>query len=265
MIRVRVLLLFALLLGLCAPWAASAGAPPVVWVDQGHGQAFRIDREGDLQLSALAQVLASEGLVVKSGRQELDRERLQGVSALLISGAFQPCSPEEIAAIHSFVNDGGRLVVLLHTAPPLGDLLFRFGIDFANGVIRDPRQAIDGEPLNFTVTRLARHPLTRQLREISLFGVWALTNLDERASIIASSDPFSWIDLNGDRRLNRGDAVQAFGVLVGGTLGRGEFVVFGDDALFQNRFIDRNRQLAVNLARWLAGRDTASSVAALDR
>jgi hypothetical protein len=41
-------------------------------------------------------------------------------------------------------------------------------------------------------------------------------------------------------------------VVVTGELGAGRFIIFGDDAVFQNRFLDRqNRQLAKNLARWL--------------
>jgi len=48
------------------------------------------------------------------------------------------------------------------------------------------------------------------------------------------------------------DAVQAFGVLVAGSRGKGRFAVFGADAIFQNRFLDEsNRQLAGNLAAWL--------------
>lgn len=72
------------------------------------------------------------------------------------------------------------------------------------------------------------------------------------AHIIASTSPRGWIDFNGDNKLSNGDVVQAFGVVVSGETGAGRFVVFADDAIFQNRFLDAsNRQLARNLARWL--------------
>jgi len=46
--------------------------------------------------------------------------------------------------------------------------------------------------------------------------------------------------------------MQAFGVVVAGQAGAGRFVVFSDDAIFQNRFLgDNNRILAANLGRWL--------------
>jgi len=254
-------LLLLLLIGLLPAARLRAASGPVVWFDQGHGQTFRIDQEGDLHLSALAQLLAREGLVVQTGRQPLDRGRLQGPAALVISGAFQPYSATEIEAIHDFVSAGGRLAIMVHIPRPLEALLLSFGVNFANGVIRDPDQSLDGEPLIFAVTRLQPHPLTRDVTAIHLYGAWALTNLDRRSRIIARSSPFSWIDLNGDRRLGRGDAVQSFGVLVAGTLGQGEFAVFGDDALFQNRFLEGNRTLALNLAHWLAAGKALPTVA----
>lgn len=262
-LRLR-LLLVSLLAGLLLPGAGRAADQPVVWVDQGHGQVFQIDREGPLQLTALAQLLARQGLVVKTSRQRLDPQHLQGVSALLISGAFQPYTAAEIEAIHSFVAAGGKLAIMLHIAPPLDALLASFGVAYSNGVIRDPDQALGGEPLNFAVTRLAPHPLTRGVKRIELYGVWALTNMDDRARIIARTSPHSWVDLNGDRRLGQGDAVQSFGVLVAGQLGKGGFAIFGDDALFQNRFIDGNHRLAVNLAHWLAGREHHPALALRD-
>ncbi len=40
--------------------------------------------------------------------------------------------------------------------------------------------------------------------------------------------------------------------MVAGTAGQGRFVVCGDDALFQNRFLDADNQLLANqLVRWL--------------
>ena len=48
------------------------------------------------------------------------------------------------------------------------------------------------------------------------------------------------------------DAVQSFAVAIAGQSGNGRFVVFGDDAIFQNQFFKGNNQvLGRNLARWL--------------
>jgi hypothetical protein len=52
--------------------------------------------------------------------------------------------------------------------------------------------------------------------------------------------------------MSANEVVGSVGVIVAGELGAGRFVVFGDDAIFQNKFLDeQNRRLAKNLARWL--------------
>lgn len=243
-----VLFLFALLLPLSA-----LAAPGVMLVDQGHGQRFVVDKEGELDLSSLAGVLRDSGLTLRVSGGPLSPEALAGVQALLISGSFAPYTSEEITAVRRFVEEGGRLAVMLHIGPPLAGLLGEFGVVHSNGVIREAEQVIDGEPLNFQVTRLKPHPLFRDLSRFAVYGSWALAGDDPLAEVVAESGPLSWVDLNGDKKLGEGDAVQSFGVAVAGPKGRGRFVVFGDDALFQNRFLkDDNLALARNLAGWLA-------------
>jgi hypothetical protein len=60
--------------------------------------------------------------------------------------------------------------------------------------------------------------------------------------------------LNRDGKFNSTDAQQSFGVAIAGTYGKGKYVVFGDDAIFQNVFLKgENMALGKNLARWLRG------------
>ncbi|ORJ62080.1 DUF4350 domain-containing protein [Geothermobacter hydrogeniphilus] len=231
-----------------------AAGPPRIWFDQGHGQRFAVDRPGPLQLTGFARLLAEQGGRVETGRQALDSGMLEQVDVLVLSGAFKPYRSQEIDAVERFLRGGGRLAVMLHIAPPFGDLLYRLGVDFSNGVIREREQVLNGDPLNFRVTDFADHPLTRGLQGFNLYGGWALINTDQRARVIARTGPEAWVDLNRDQRLNGNDAVQSFGVVVVGESGKGAFVVFADDAIFQNRFLPENRQLADNLVRWLLRR-----------
>ena len=49
-----------------------------------------------------------------------------------------------------------------------------------------------------------------------------------------------------------GEPSMSLGVLVAGKIGTGEFVVIGDDAIFQNKFLsDANLVLAQNISVWL--------------
>lgn len=240
-----------------------ASSQPVVLFDAGHGQRFAIAREGTLDLSALAAVLRHEGLAVRSTDVPLTDAALVGVDALVIAGAFAPLAPRETEAVLRFVARGGRLSVMLHVAPPMAPFLARLGVTTSNGVIRERRNVIDGQPLHFRVTALDPHPLTRDLAGFAVHGSWALLAESPHAAVVARTTSWSWVDLNGDGRLGGGDARQAFGVLVAGRYGRGELAVFGDDALFQNAFLrDENARLARNLARWLRSAGAARAVSA---
>ncbi len=246
----KYLLTLTLLLFLTSASGADPG--PLVLFDEGHGQRFVAGGDGPLDLSYLAGIFRGQGSRVLSHAGPLTDADLSEVRALVISGPFVPLSADEIAAVSRFVEAGGTLALMLHIGPPLAELLHEFGVDFSNGVIREDADIIDDEPLNFQVSRLPGHPLFDELERFELYGGWALMSFDQRSQPIASTGPKAWVDLNGDKLPSSGDAIQSFGVVVAGRAGAGRFVVFGDDGMFQNRFLgDNNRKLAANLGRWL--------------
>lgn len=225
---------------------------PIVLFDQGHGQQFLVDKMGPLQLSKLAKIFEDQGNEVRVNKKPFTDESLASSKALIISGPFIPTSPEEIKAITQFLNNGGRLCVMLHIASPAANLLQTLGIAISNGVISDEAHRINDNSLDFKVTRLAPHEINRDLEFFKIYGAWALMNTSDNARLVAMTGPRSWVDLNKDRKLTSGDAVQSFGVIATGEYGVGRFVVFGDDAIFQNQFLeDENIQLGKNLVRWL--------------
>jgi hypothetical protein len=229
-----------------------AEGPPTVLFDQGHGQKFVVGDNGPLQLSSLATIFTQKGFKVQASSAPLTDEVLANVQAIVLSGPFKTCSPTEIDALVRFLERGGKLVAMLHIGQPLDTLLQRLGVAFSNGVIHEQQHVIGDNPLNLFVTNFQPHPITQGLETFSLYGGWALINTGTNASVIATTSPEAWIDLNGDRKLSKGDAVQSFGVIVAGTQGSGSFVIFGDDAIFQNQFLDENnKHLAGNLAEWL--------------
>ena len=247
----RTLIVIVMALAIVSPLAAEEPTP-VVLFDEGHGQQFLIDGIGPLHLSGLAQVLREKGLETRSTNQPLTAESLRGVDALVISGAFKPLSADEIAAVHAYLQVGGRMAVMLHIGPPVAQILHRLGVAISNGVIQEREHVLD-QDINFRVTTLEPHPLTRGLEGFAIYGGWALLPMVEPVRSLAETSSRAWVDLDRNRQLNDGDAVQSFSVLVTGPHGRGEFAVFADDAMFQNRFLEgENLALAGNLARWLA-------------
>ncbi|MBA3015931.1 MAG: GldG family protein [Proteobacteria bacterium] len=229
--------------------------PPVVLFDQSHGQQFLVENDKELDLSQLGEIFTAKGFQVKSSPpdQAFTDNTLHGVSTLIISGAFKPINDSEITVIKKFLDNGGQVCVMLHIGSPVTALLNNLGVAVSNGVIREHNNMPHPEnPTDFFVANFPTHPLTKNLTHINLYGTWAL-NSEHQANIIAKTTPQAWVDLNGNKTFDSdGDAIQAFTVIVTGQLGHGHFVVFGDDAIFQNRFlVGPNQQLAINLVEWL--------------
>jgi hypothetical protein len=226
-------------------------AAPVVLMDQSHDQRFVIEKEEPLHLSSFAAILTAEGFSVKSSTKVFTDDLLKGIDVVVISGPFKSIEPQEVDILLSFLARGGRLAAMLHIGSPFSDLLHRLEVDFTNYVLYEQENIIDNDPRNFQVKALNSNPLFAGIDHFSLYGGWALVNTASSSRIVASTSPKGWVDLNGDKKLSTGDVVQDFGVVVVGEFGAGRFVVFGDDAIFQNKFLDEsNSQLAKNLARW---------------
>jgi hypothetical protein len=231
-----------------------ARAAPVILFDQSHGQRFLVEENRPLDLSGLARIFADHGGKIRTGRKPLSESVLQGVDVLIISGLFQPVAEKEVSAIMGFVHRGGRLALMAHISSPLTSLLEQLGIRISTRPVSEQENVISENPRNFKLTRLGRHPLTHDLAAINIYGGWALLDRDGNLTAIAATGDRAWVDLNGDGRSGRGDAVQSFSMVLAGKVGKGDFVVFGDDAVFQNQFLKNdNHKLAENLARWFIG------------
>lgn len=235
----------------CSAYAASK--EPVVLFDEAHGELFLPLQEAPLALTQLAGLFVTQGFKIRIAKDPLTPEILADVDAVIISGPFAPFGKEEIDALYEFVERGGHLSIMLHIAPVASSLLARFDVVHANGVIREePDAQIAGEALNFRVKRLSKETLFTGISDFSAYGCWALASNGGRARIAAGSGDNSWIDLNKDKNYSAQDAMQSFGIIALGEIGQGDFVIFGDDAIFQNRFLTgSNRQLAANLVQRL--------------
>jgi hypothetical protein len=223
-----------------------------VIIDQGHGQKFVIEKEGELQLSGLSGLLKGKGYDVKVNAGQITDAALNTADVLLISGAFQPFSAEETDTVIRFIERGGKLCVMLHIPQPLTGLMSRLKVYASYGVIQEQENMIHNAPMDFYVTSMEKHAITKGLQKIGVHGAWALMTQSPTAQIIARTGPKAWIDLNRDGKFDETDAQASFGVVIAGTLGKGEYVFFGDDAIFQNKFLEQeNMSLGKNLAEWM--------------
>ncbi len=220
--------------------------------EQGHGQRFIIEGNKPLDLTRLSSLFQEQGFFVRLSKQAISYELLADTDVLLISGPFKPFTSDEIDAITNYVSQGGRLCVMLHVPFPVSGLLYKLGVVVSNGVITERENNLQGRPSDFSVTRMEPHRLTKGLTAFNVFGAWALKNNGSNARVVVRTSPAAWVDLNRDKILGSGDAVQSFGVVVAGEYGRGRFIIFGDDAIFQNQFLsEENLLLGKNLVAWL--------------
>lgn len=225
---------------------------PTVLFDQGHGQAFLIERTGELDLSGLAALFRDAGFQVNAGTKAISPKVLSETDSLIISGPFIPFSAEEIKAISDFIERGGFVAVMIHVPHPLIPLLEKLEVESINGVVNESENIIGGNQKDFFVNRLEKHPLTNGVRQFSTFGAWGLSTKQDNAKIIAKTGPKAWIDSDRDGKLSKADKIGNVGIIVSGAKGNGQFVIFGDDAIFQNRFLkDENLLLGKNLANWI--------------
>lgn len=256
--KIVISLCFFALLYLSAVMSHAGESSPNIIFDEGHGQLFAIDNAGDLQLSKLADTMRASGAHVSKTKETLSDAILTGASALIISGLFKPLQPDEVEAVVRFIQKGGRLAVMMHVGPPLGNLIFRLGLGYSKTVLHERRNVIDKD-INFRVADLSASPLFSGIDTFAAYGAWAIDPRDA-ASAIARTSPTAWMDLNNDGTLSDSDLVGAFAIVVTGTLGTGNFAIFGDDAIFQNRFLEGNNlTLAKNLTTWLTARPSSPS------
>ena len=132
----------------------------MVLFDQAHGEQFLPLEEAPLALTELGKIFTAQGFPIRTAKEPLTPAILAKVDAVVISGPFAPFAADGDRRPLCLCRKGGRLTIMLHVAPIISQLLARFDVVHSNGVIREETPAqIDGEALNFHVTRLAKDPL----------------------------------------------------------------------------------------------------------
>jgi hypothetical protein len=231
-----------------------------VLFDQGHGQRFLIDSGETLGLSRLRILFEKEGVTVRATKEAFTPELLKAVKSLVIAGPFAVVTPPEIAAIKTFLIEGGRLSVMLHTGTPVAPLLQELGVVVSKRPVMEQKNVLGDNPVDFQVIALEKHELTAGLQGFNVYGCWGLRSIHADVAIIARSSQQAWFDANQDGKQGEGESGQNIGIMAIGTYGKGQFVVFGDDAIFQNQYLDStNELLARNLIGWFKyGQDQKS-------
>lgn len=232
------------------PGLNAAAASRTVF-DLGHSEIFSPIKEGDLNYTIFHDALRQSGAEVGINKEPITSSTLKGVRTYIIAGPVQPLTGQEIAALESFVKNGGNLLVLLHISFPVAELTSSFGIMVSNFTIGERTGLINGKSQDFFVTSFGQHAVTSGLRKLSVYGTWGLM-AEKPARVVASTSEKAWADMDRNRSFDKGEPMQDFGIVAVAQPGKGKVAVVADDAPFANRFINEadNRRLAENIIEW---------------
>lgn len=176
-----------------APTEAEAGG--FVVVDLSHG-----NRVSAWVLDILMAELAKRGLYLGFDWSWKKVEAsLHNASGLIVAAPTEAYSPEEVASIEKFVNDGRLLIMFFDPASeyvdipallgPINSLANGFGLSFAKGYLYNEEEHY-GLYRNIYVRQFANTSLTRNLDTLVLFTATHVRSL-ERGAAWTSSDTYS--------------------------------------------------------------------------
>ncbi len=234
----------------CAGWPTPQTR--VARFDASHGEIFSVFGASPLDYTEFGRMMNEAGFKVIEEGESLSPSSLASVRLLVIAGPTRPLEEAEVKAVNQFVLDGGRLLVLLHIAPPVARLTESFNIFVSNFVISEKDNSIAGQSQDFYVMRFAEHALADGLSRMAVYGTWGLL-AEDPAKVIAETSADAWVDLDRDGKVGAEEPRQAFGIIATAQPGQGRVVVVADDAPFATRFLAEadNRVLAKNILQWL--------------
>ncbi|MBI5470905.1 MAG: hypothetical protein HY961_01025 [Ignavibacteriae bacterium] len=239
---------------LCLP-SARAGGTRVILFDKAHGELFSPSGSHPLDYSIFASLFKSAGYMVRTQNEAITAKSLDGVSVLVMSGAFKELTRFEIGVIVNYIRTGGNVLLLLHVSAPVARLTEQFGIIVSNATVYETEQGsqFDGKPYNFLISRFHPHPIFSGVKAMAVFGSWALLCEGNVAHILATTSSKAFADVTQNNRFDPQDPIQAFGVVASAEKHAGKLLVIADDAAFSNAFIEEadNIRVGRNIVEWL--------------
>lgn len=219
------------------------------------------------------------GYVVTPNTAPLTTESLSGYDLLVIAGARsggaevpleergRPAFTDaEANAIQEWVRGGGALLLITDHYPIGGaaqSLADRFGVTMSNAFTEDPEHQRNS-PVEIVFTRkdelIAEHPITRGVKKIVTFGGQSLHGPPVESVNLLKLSPTAMDRLPDGRRIPAEGRSQALAL----PFGNGRVVVLGEAAMLTSQEFEGgtmgftvpgydNRQLALNVVRWLTG------------
>ena len=254
----------------------TAEAPGQFGASSGHPEEKNSPDAFDRAAEALRNETYEVETLLLATRSEVPAD----ASVVIIAGPTQPLFADEMETLRRYVEGGGSLLVAIdpRAQTNLYELLEGWGIILGDDVVVDQALAVFGQATTPIASEYdERHPITKLLREPTLFPLVRSVEIDEanqgNYSILAKTGPDSWAerDLDGWRKSGRAeygpdDLLGPVPIAIAGTprieageegesRKAGRIVAFGDSDFATNEFIGavRNQDLFINSVNWLTG------------
>jgi hypothetical protein len=140
---------------------------PVVYFLKGHGERDIGSFSRTVGYSDIAREVKQDNIEVKELMLGEQRSIPQDGDALVIAGPDKRFSEAELAVLRGYLDQKGRLIVLLDAATHTGlePLLADWGVRLADDVVVDATRTITGREL--FVTKYGQHPITRRMEGLT--------------------------------------------------------------------------------------------------
>ncbi|HYN86070.1 MAG TPA: hypothetical protein VER32_12550 [Pyrinomonadaceae bacterium] len=262
---------------------AHAKKRPKVLFDEAHNNFHTAGG----RYKAFADLITSDGYEVTPGKVKFTRESLKGYDILVISNAMgspdfdspdanrSAFTEEECDAVRDWVRGGGALLIIADHFPvggATGPLAARFGVEMSNAYTEDVAsrdKALGREIFSRENGLLADHPITRgrdaseRVNRVATFTGQSLKGPQGSVAILRLADTaVDRLPPDGQKTVSAAGRAQGLAF----RFRRGRVVVMGEAAMLtaqlagpeKSKFgglnqagID-NRQLALNIMRWLS-------------
>jgi len=255
----------------------------VVYFVIGHGERDSAD-VGEEGLSKITDLLKRQNYEVQTVNLQVTTTVSSEATVLIIAGSKIPVTETEVSVIRQYLDNGGKLVVLLDplvqtqlepgTAEPLINYLqTTWGFKLPQDVIVDLYNSVSQQPLIPVTNSYSGGPITDKLQSIAtgfpLVRTVVISGTPETfpniiyTQLVKTQDDRAWGETDLEN-LSKSDAPAAgegdttppffIGVAAENTTTKARVVVFGDSDFASNTWADQgaNSQLFANSLNWAA-------------
>ncbi len=261
---------------------------PVVYFIRGHGEREITDRDPYTGYSSIAQDLRRDNVIVRDLLLAEARQIPADANLLVLPGPTKNLAAQEIELLRSWLDNNGRMAILLDTGPTAGltEMLEQWNIRLQDDVVVDPTRTLSG--LDLFVNDYGIHPITRNLYKVT--SVFYLPRSVEpvpppsggtpaadrpRVTALVRSSPESWAESDLEQKPMKFDPMHdrrgPISIAVAAERGatadlnmniRPErLVVFGDtDFLSNGALSGGNADLFLSAINWLLDREELMAI-----